>query len=193
MTSEDHHLPETYVTVQDITPILPDHCVLYEAKSAAEMGEPGWIGDDGGINMMTIATYCGDFNGRDMASYWTPEAETAEKYRAWTSRRCPWSDIWVMRIQLPTTFIKSLRQQQLCNSRGWKEYVWDRRKHQYPPAKYDAYWRPGGADIITGHICKSATTPVARIKKADIQNIHERGESPHNRLPQSYPVGVCAI
>lgn len=83
MTSEDHHLPQTYVTVQTASPILPNHVVLYKAKAAVEMGAPQWIRDDGSVNMMAIQTRLGgDFNGGAGASYWTPEAETAEEYRA---------------------------------------------------------------------------------------------------------------
>lgn len=112
MTSEDHHLPSTYVSVQNASPILPNHYVLYKAKSAAEMAEPQWIGDDGSVNMRALATRAGgDFNDWGFASYWTPEAETAEHYRAWAARRCSWTDTWVIRIQIPATFIDSLRQQ----------------------------------------------------------------------------------
>lgn len=161
--SEDHHLPETYVTVQDASPVLPNHYVLYKAKSAVEMGEPRWIKDDGSIDMRVIETYRGEFNGTDRAVYWTPEAETAEEYRAWTSRRCPWSDTWVIRIQLPATFIDSLRQVPLWYSREWKEYVWHCRKQEDPPDSYC------GADIIIGHMSKSTTTPLTRIKQAEVQ------------------------
>lgn len=40
MKSEDHYLPKTYGAVQNASPALQDHYVIYNAKAAAEMGEP---------------------------------------------------------------------------------------------------------------------------------------------------------
>ena len=168
MTSEDHNLPKTYVTVQTAGPVLQDHYVLYMAKAGTEM--EGWIGDDGSLNMDQIASLGGcDFNHRPSAWYWTLEAETAEVYREWASTRCVWSDTWIIRIQIPTTFINSLRQQNLWYSRDWKEYVWYCKKKNVPPPKYDSYWKPGGADLIKGHICTGVSSSVTRIKEEELQ------------------------
>lgn len=168
MTSEDHNLPKTYVTVQTAGPVLQDHYVLYKATAATEMGE--WIQDDGNLDMQAIASLGGcDFNHKPFAWYWTLEAETAEIYRAWASRRCFWSDTWIIRIQIPTIFIDSLRQQSLWDSRDWKEYVWYCKKRSVPPPKYDSYWKAGGADLVKGHICTGVSSSVTRIKKEELQ------------------------
>jgi hypothetical protein len=103
------------------------------------------------------------------AWYWTPEAETAEEYRAWAARRCPWADTWVIRIQIPKTFIDSLRQQDLWYSRDWKEYFWYCRKKIRPPEKFNSYWQAGGADLIKGHICTGVHSSITRIKKEEVQ------------------------
>lgn len=170
MTSEDHNLPKDYVTVQNASPVLQDHYVLYKAKAAAEMGEPQCIQDDGSLLIYAITRYSGgDFNYASAALYLTPEAETAEAYRAWTARRCPYSDTWVIRIQIPMTFIHCLRQQDLWYSKNWKEYVWYCRKEMKPPAKYKSYWYSGGADLIKGHICTGVQDLVTRIKKKEVQ------------------------
>lgn len=167
MTSEDHHLPKTYVTVQAASPILPDQCVLYKAKAAAEIGEPQWIEDDGSHDLRATSSYSGcDFNWERSAWYWTPEVETAEQYRAWSSRRCSCSDTWVIRIQILMTFINSLRQSNLWFSKDWKEYVWHCKKKLPPPAKYDLYCQ---GDLIKGHICTGVQSSVARIKKEEVQ------------------------
>lgn len=171
MTSEDHHLPATYVTVQHEPSILQDHYVLYKAKAAAEMGEPQWFQDDGSLNMAALASDPGcDYNFGAPAWYWTPEVETAEKNRAWVMRICPYSDTWVIRIEIPKIFINSLRQQDLWFSNDWKEYVWYCKKKMTPPAKYDSYWQVGGADIIKGHICTGVQASVTRFKKEEIQS-----------------------
>lgn len=171
MTSEDHHLPATYVTVQNQGPVLPNHYILYKAKAASEMGEPQWIQEEGSLNMEALASYPGcDYNFGNVAWYWTPEAETAEVYRAWIMRRCPYSDTWVICIQIPKIFINTLRQQDLWYSYNWKEYVWYCKKRMCPPAKYDSYWQAGGADLIKGHICTGVQGSVTRIKKEEVQS-----------------------
>jgi hypothetical protein len=164
---EDHYLPKNFVTVDKPSEVLEDHYVLYKAKAATDMGD--WIQDDGSLDMSTIATHGrGDFNHVNIAWYWTPEAETAEEYRAWAARRSPWSDTWVIQIQIPKTFIDSLRQQDLWYSKDWKEYVWYCRKKRGPPEKFNSYWQAGGAELIKGHICStfhSPKSPVLRKKR----------------------------
>jgi hypothetical protein len=164
---EDHYLPKNFVTTDEPSEVLEDHYVLYKAKAASEMGDPQWIQDDGSLEMTTYGG--GDFNYANLVSYWTPEAETAEVYRAWTARRCSWSDTWVIRIQIPKTFIDSLRQQDLWYSKDWKEYVWYCRKKVKPPEKFNSYWQAGGAELIKGHIYSTFHSPITRIKKEEAQ------------------------
>jgi hypothetical protein len=167
---EDYYLPKDFVAVDTPSEVLEDHYVLYKAKAAAEMGDPQWIQDDGSLEMSAIATHGGgDFNHLNAAWYWTPEAETAEMYRAWAARRCPWSDTWVLRIQIPKTFIDSLRQQDLWYSKDWKEYVWYCRKKIRPPEKFNSYWQAGEVELIKGHICSTFHSSITRIKKDEVQ------------------------
>ena len=162
---QDHNLPKTYITMQSATPVLEDHYILYKAKAASEMEE--WIQDDGSLEMRVVQSFAGrDFNHQDLAAYWTPERETAETYRTWTERRCPWSDTWLIQVQVPANFIHGLRQQELWFSPNWKEYVWHCKKRKEPPIKYDSYW---GADLIKGHISTGAGTSIKCIKKEEIQ------------------------
>ena len=171
MKSKAYNLPKIWVAVQSSGPVLAEHVVLYKAKAAAEMGEPQWIEDDGCINMGAMATYPGgDFNHRGSAWYWTPEPETAEQYRAYAERRCPWSDTWLIRIQVPRSFIDGLRLEELWYSYNWKEYIWHCRNQMQPPPQYDTYWKSGGADIVKGHILSSASSQVTRIKKEQVQS-----------------------
>jgi hypothetical protein len=170
MMPEDHYLPKNFVAVNKPSEVLEDHYVLYKAKAVAEMGDPLWIQDDGSLQMSAIASYGGcDFNHCNAAWYWTPEAETAEMYRAFVARRCPRSDTWVIQIQISKVFVNSLRQQDLWYSKDWKEYVWYCRKKWRPPEKFNSYWQAGGADLIKGHICTGVHSLITRIKKEEVQ------------------------
>lgn len=168
MTSEDYNLPRNYVTVQSASPVLPDHYVLYKSRAASDM--EGWIQEDETLNMTSISSYGGcDFNYGSVACYWTPELETAEIYRAWIQRRYPYSDTWMIRIQVPKTFIDSLRTQNLWYSHDWKEYVWHCKKRMIPPEKFDSYWRAEGAHLVKGHIYAGFRSPIASINKEELQ------------------------
>jgi hypothetical protein len=165
---EDDYLPKNFVTVDKPSEVLEDHYVLYKAKAVTDMGD--WIRDDGSLDMNTIATYGGgDFNHANAALYWTPETETAEEYRAWAARRSPWSDTWVIQIQIPKTFIDSLRQQDLWYSKDWNEYLWYCRKKSRPPEKFNSYWQAGGVELIKGHICSTFHSSITRIRKEEVQ------------------------
>ena len=164
---EDYYLPKNFVAVDKPSEVLEDHYVLYKAKAAIDMGD--WIQDDGSLQMSTIETHSGgDFNHRNTALYWTPEAETAEEYRAWAARRSPWSDTWVIQIQIPKTFIDSLRQQDLWYSKNWKEYLWYCRKKAEPPEKFNSYWQAEGAELIKGHICSTFHSSITRITEDNV-------------------------
>jgi hypothetical protein len=165
---EDHYLPQNFVAVDKPSEVLEDHYVLYKAKAATDMGD--WIQDDGSLQMSAIAIHGGgDFNHVNAAWYWTLEAETAEKYRAWAAGRSPWSDTWVIQIQIPKTFIDSLRQQDLWYSKDWKEYVWYCRKQIRPPEKFNSYWQAGETELIKGHICSTFHSSITRIRKEEVQ------------------------
>lgn len=48
--------------------------------------------------------------------------------------------------------------------KDWKEYVWHCTK-DYPSAKYDLYWKEGGADLMKDHICTSVQGSVHVLKR----------------------------
>jgi hypothetical protein len=170
ISSEDHHLPKTFVAVEKEDPIAPGHIALYKAKASAEMGEPQWIRDDGSLDMSVISsTRGGDFNHRYEAWYFTPEKSTAEMYRLWAARRCPYSDTWVIRIEIPEPFMTGLRTADLYYSQDWKEYIWHCKKLVKPPARFDFLWKQGETDLIKGNICTGVSAKIARIKKEEAQ------------------------
>ncbi|KAF7133724.1 hypothetical protein CNMCM5793_005078 [Aspergillus hiratsukae] len=77
----------------------------------------------------------GDFNWGSIAHYWTvwtPQKETAAEYRQWATRRSPNADTCIIQIQIPQSFMQSLRIQDLWYSPNWKEYVWTWRKMERP-------------------------------------------------------------
>jgi hypothetical protein len=149
---EDCKVPKAHVAIQADAPLLEDHLVLYMGKAIHQSTDPTelLIGEDGILNMRALRTYPGgDFHFDNSAWYWTPERETAERYRQYAARRCPASSTCIIRIQVPSAVFAALKQEQLWYSRDWKEYVWHCKKELEPPARFDKYVQ---ADVIQGHI-----------------------------------------
>ena len=170
MYPEDYNLPVSHIALESEGPLLQDHLVLYKGRSPEDMLSSVWIQEDGSLNMNAMATRGnGDFNHLLPAWYWTPEKDVAEQYRVWAEARSPWCETWLIRIQIPKSYIAPLNRADLWFSDDWKEYVWHCRSGQEPPAKYDDYWKPGKADIVQGPICTGKSKEITRIKKEDIQ------------------------
>ncbi|CAF9939841.1 MAG: hypothetical protein HETSPECPRED_001910 [Heterodermia speciosa] len=168
--SSDRNLRAAHVSLVSSAPaLLPDHYVLYKATAAVEMED--WISEDGDVSIEGLATFPGgDFNPNSLAYYWTLERATAQQYHGYASIRCPYAEIWLLEVQIPNAFISSLTVRELWFSRDWKEFIWYCRKLYQPPSKYDQFRKPGGADLIQGHICKSHSHTITKIKKDDIQD-----------------------
>lgn len=167
-------MPSTFVSVQEKPDVLPDHYLLYKGKAVAEINADNpLILNDGSVNMASLESLKGgDFNEQEGAWYFSKEPETAERYRAWAAERCWWSQTWLIQIQVPRSFVDSLRKEQLWYGHDWKEYVFYCRRglNAGPmPAKFDKLWKPGGAQIIEGHVCGKSPNSVPRINRHDVQ------------------------
>lgn len=173
VASEEEVLPRAYIAVQAVPPALQDHYIFYKGKTVGDMNEEMFILEDGSVNMEVIRTEGrGDFNQREYAWYWTKEEATAEEYRRWGEIRCPWAETWIIQIQVPKTFMDTVRKQELWFSPDWKEYVWYCRKGGsagFPPAKFDKLWKHGQAQLVEGHICSRAPAIIPKIKKEELQ------------------------
>lgn len=172
MTPQDFQFPEAYVMVQPEANILADHISLYKGKAYDELRPAGdIIESDGTVNLRPLSTPPGgDFNFDFNAQYWTPEIETAERYRKFAERRSPGADTCIIHIQIPRSFIDSLRMEDLWYSNNWKEYIWNSRRQATPPQKFDHLWKPGQADIVRGPICSTLSTQIVRISRENIQD-----------------------
>ena len=175
LISESNILPQTYVTVQASSPALSDHYVFYKGKAVGDMIEEPVVRQDGSIHMGLFRTMPGgDFNHDKLAWYWTKEEATAERYRQWGEIRCKYSETWIVQIEVPKTFIDSLRKETLWYSSDWKEYIWYCRKEGsagHPPAKFDHLWKGSQAQFVEGHICMRAPAVIPRIKKEEVQEM----------------------
>ena len=171
MTCEYFGLPASHIALDSEGPLLPDHLALYQGRAACDPLNNTWIRQDGSLRMEAVGTRPGgDFNYRYEASYWTPQKDVAEEYRKYAARRSPLSQTWLVRIQIPRSFISSLRRAELLYSRDWKEYVWYcKTQRDLPPAKYNHLWRPGGVDVMQGHICTGLTKEIYRIEEGEVQ------------------------
>lgn len=169
--AKDLNFPEANVRIGAPAPALDDHYVFYKGRVAhTEEDRPyrPFIGPDGSIDLTTIDTPAGgDFNAHHFASYWTPEEATAELYRGYAERRDAYAETWIVSIQVPKSFISSLRKMSLWYSADWKEYVWlCKRRTPQLPSKFDAL---SNAQVIEGHICRKLPQMIARIKPEDVQ------------------------
>lgn len=149
---------------------LPGHITLYQAIPGAKC--ESWIRYNGSIDVVPLApSPGGDFNGRDMAYYWTRELETAERYRDWLAQNIlEGGDIWIISLQIPAALSTDgdLKYTKLKYSNPWKHYVW-RCKNLLKPREQEE--EISEADIIHGHICTQRNKRVLReIAEADIEN-----------------------
>ncbi|KAI4252010.1 MAG: hypothetical protein L6R42_008152 [Xanthoria sp. 1 TBL-2021] len=179
-----HNLPEAHVSAVAVRPVdRPDHYTLYRGKAAVEMGD--WISSDGSLQLEGLRTYAkGDFNLNNPAYYWTLELETAERYCNYAATRCPYSEIWLLQVQVKKTFVDSLRSKDLWYSNEWKEFVWHCRKGLQPPPRYDDFWKTNGAELIKGHVCQNSSRIITNIKKEDVQTAISEANvlSPNNQF-----------
>lgn len=168
LTTQDFRLPPNQVVSSEDDPATrPDHTVLYKGKAYWDMRESQQlIRDDGSIDMSTLSSPAGgDFNSNVLALYWTPEKETAERYREWAARRCPGSDTCIIRIEVSNAFVESQRSAGMWYSADWKEFVWNCRRQELDlPSQFD-YLR--NVDLVKGHVC--SCMGISRISSTDAQ------------------------
>lgn len=166
--TKDLKFPENNVRIGAPAAALDDHHVFYKGRAAHIDEDMPLIGLDGSINLTSIDTLPGgDFNARKLASYWTPEEATAELYRLFAVRRDVYAETWIISIQVPKSFMATLRKTSLWYSADWKEYVWlCRKKALQLPNKFDEL---SNAQVIEGHICCKLPQMIARIKPENVQ------------------------
>jgi hypothetical protein len=78
--------------------------------------------------------------------------ETAEEYRQSAARRSSNADTCIIQIQIPQSFIRSLRIQHLWYSPNWKEYVWTCRKMERPNQKSTVSGDLGNSTLQRPHL-----------------------------------------
>jgi hypothetical protein len=179
MTTQDFHLPSAHVAIlEGDAPTRPNHVLLYKGKAYWDLrGSQELIGADGSIDMSTLSTPSGgDFNSSFNAHYWTPEKDTAERYREWAARRCPGSDTCMIQIQVSNAFVERLLSAEIWFSADWKEFLWTCKRELDLPPKFD-YLRD--VDLIRGHICTGMSHMIARIAPADVQTRITRDQLMH--------------
>lgn len=159
--------PKDSVRIGPPAAALEDHDILYKGRRASDQEDTPLIAPDGSIDLTGIETLPGgDFNARGLATYWTPERETAEVYRGYAQRRDRMAETWIISIQVPRSFTATLRKKSLWYSADWKEYVWHCRRRKILPSKFDSLSK---ADVIQGHICRKLQPLIAKSKPNDVQ------------------------
>ncbi|KAK7530774.1 uncharacterized protein J3D65DRAFT_136743 [Phyllosticta citribraziliensis] len=160
-TSANRDFSHPHVKVGAAEPLLEDHEVYYMATAVDEMGYlTPFITSHSSFDMRAISTHRlgrGDFNGRSLQEcwYWTPELETATRYREYARQRVPASDHWIIRIQVSKDFSSRLNKEELFFSPTWGKYVWYCRNSRHEaPDEIIKYLKQneGRVDIMVGHI-----------------------------------------
>jgi hypothetical protein len=167
--SSSSHFPSPHVAIrtEDVS-TLPEHAVLWCSSTAVNLqNATSWISEDGSFNMASIAYNApGDFNYVPPAWYFTPQKETAEKYRQWHAIKNPETETWLIRIQVPHAFLKSLQIEDIWFDNDFKEFVWHCRNGSKPPAKFENLYP--NADVICGPIASGGHNEYRNMPKDQI-------------------------
>lgn len=160
--------PKAHVRIGAPVAALPNHTTLYKGRATLDGMIHPLIQADGTIDLRALNTRAGgDFNSSQVTSYWTPEVETAEKYRGYAARRDLSAETWILSIQVPNAFVSTLKRASLWYSADWKQYVWMCRDEMLVlPKKFDAL---ADAQLIIGHICCKLQHIMNRIKAENVQ------------------------
>ncbi|GAD94922.1 hypothetical protein PVAR5_3555 [Paecilomyces variotii No. 5] len=156
------------IAMQSEVPPLDDHITLYKGKAEDLCPrDQAIINDDGSVNLVPLLTFPGgDTNWERVPYCWTSEKEMAEAYRQYAARRCSASETCILRIQIPWSFVRRLRKEELWSSPDWKEYIWTCRKMLVPRQKSH---KLSNAERIVSHICSRMNEHVIRLPMHDVQ------------------------
>lgn len=159
-----------HVAIGSEIPLLQDHQVLYSGKCFSYLAD--FILPDGSVSLRSIASFSGgDFNDGSPATYWSPDLETAEKYRKWAQRRNPIAESCIIQIQISQRFLREIKTEVLSFSPDWKEYVW-RCRHKGRRGMLPKFQKFRNADLIKGHICKMTLSAINNIR--DPEDVQQR-------------------
>ncbi|KAL1881648.1 hypothetical protein Plec18167_003246 [Paecilomyces lecythidis] len=171
MTPQDFQFPAAHVAIQSSSTILPDHVVLYKGKGFRDLKMPRTIiRNDGSIDMRSLQNDAGgDFNPDELAHYWTPERDTAERYRRWAASRAPNSETCIIEIQVSRDLLDSWQSAELWYSRDWRRYVWLCRRLEMDE-EYNYLFQPDKVDVVKGHVCTGISEAIIKIHEEDVEN-----------------------
>ncbi|PSR84014.1 hypothetical protein BD289DRAFT_500493 [Coniella lustricola] len=167
----DLNFPKGKVRFGPPAAALHDHLTLYKGRVAHTDPTSPLVQLDGTVRLSGINTRSGgDFNSEKLASYWTPELATAELYRFYAHRRNNYAETWIISIQVPNTFLRSLRKEDLWYGSDWKQYVYLCRRetpHLDIPPRFNKLY---SAEVMEGHICSRLPHLIYKIKQENVQS-----------------------
>ncbi|KAH7128456.1 hypothetical protein B0J11DRAFT_271760 [Dendryphion nanum] len=171
--SDNRHLPEPHVAVIVKPTIHPNHVTLYKGKAPADIDPTEQlIQDDGTLNLISILSRSGgDFNLDRDAWYFTPEIGTAEQYRLFAATRNKTAETWIIQIQIPETFMNSLKVKSLWFGHDFKKFVWFNRlrKMKNYPAQFEELLDPAKTDIIRGYCSTGVDKKYSKMSPHEVQ------------------------
>ncbi|GAD92740.1 hypothetical protein NECHADRAFT_94396 [Paecilomyces variotii No. 5] len=173
MTPQDFRFPAAHIAIDSKSTILADHVVLYKEKGFRDLKIPRTIiENDGSIDLWSLrTTEGGDFNSREQAHYWTPEKDTAERYRKWAALRSPNTETCIIEIQISRDLLDSWKSAELWYSRDWRRYVWlCRQGKRVIDKEYEYLFKPDKVGVVKGHICTGVSEAIMEIREEDVES-----------------------
>ena len=165
-------LPRDHIKFQDPAPVLEDHVMLWTGRSPYSSRDENFtwrefVGEGGKINMNFLESpkVRGDFNKHGSAYYFTPEKETAEKFRQYAAHRCPRAETWLIGFQASKKFVKRLTHTNLRYGDKFKDYVWHCRNTcgAFMSVRHKAI---SEKQLITGPICTTTSHYMWKTREA---------------------------
>ena len=156
--------PAPNTTISSETPShVSGHTTLW--RGGTRTSHEGFYDQETGrITLRRIASGPGDFSSSRVV-YWTPQIETANKYAQYARHRTPMSDIIIVGVLVPNTWIESLTKVYLWNIANhsedlWRKVVWASRGSI--TLDRDT-WDTVFVDVMVGHIAKGTNIKYTRM------------------------------
>lgn len=110
----------------------------------------------------------GDFSGRDILGYFTPQREVADWHACWRKHREPLAKIAILQIAVPNALVDGLSVHWLWGedrtrpAAEWKSLVWHSRRVSRLPKELG--WLDE-KDVLIGHVASAKECKVLRVRE----------------------------
>lgn len=150
---------------------LAHHTMLWRATEKSKAAELYNV-ETKTLTLDSDSTAPGDFSGKIPKTYFTPQKETADHNARWMRYRSPASNITIVQIAVPESFLSTLDKLLLYSDEGlpldaWKHIVWScqRGERRWPKGQLRQWGY--SKDLIVGHIASGKQRKYTEIRSWD--------------------------